>query len=119
MLDDEQVASFIHNGFVHLPEAFPRSLAEECRAIIWRDLDASPDDPGTWPTPVATRPDYASPPFVAAANTPRLHAAFDRLVGPKRWVPRTGLGGVVVRVTGHEPPRLAGGGVGCRVSGAG
>ncbi|MGI5222529.1 phytanoyl-CoA dioxygenase family protein [Nocardia sp. CA-290969] len=108
MLDDEQVASFIDNGFVHVPEAFPRSLAEECRAIIWRDLDASPDEPETWPAPVATRPDYASPPFVAAANTPRLHAAFDRLVGPKRWVPRISLGGFVVRFPGNEPAVLDG-----------
>lgn len=108
MLDDEQIASFIANGFVHLPEAFPRSLAAECRAIIWHDLNASPDEPATWPAPVATRPDYASAPFVAAANTPRLHAAYDRLVGPKRWAPRTSLGGFVIRFPGNEPAILDG-----------
>lgn len=108
MLDDDQVSSFIDNGFVHLPEAFPRSLAEECRAVIWSDLNASPDDPDTWPTPVATRPDYSSAPFVAAANTPRLLAAYDRLVGPKRWAPRTTLGGFVIRFPGNEPAVLDG-----------
>src|SRR5690606_5929209 len=108
MLDDEQVASFIANGFVRLPCAFPRSLAEECRAIIWQDLNVSPDEPDTWPAPVATRPDYASTPFVAAANTPRLHAAYDRLVGPKRWVPRTSLGGFVIRFPGNGPAVLDG-----------
>lgn len=108
MLDDEQVTSFIDNGYVHLREAFPRSLAEECRAIIWRDLGAIPDDPTTWPVPVATRPDYAAPPFVAAANTPRLHAAFNALVGPKRWAPRTSLGGWVIRFPGNETAVLDG-----------
>ncbi|WP_084471579.1 phytanoyl-CoA dioxygenase [Nocardia speluncae] len=108
MLNDDQVSSFIDTGFVHLPEAFPRALAEQCRAVVWSDLNASPDAPGSWPNPVATRPDYSCAPFVAAANTPRLHAAYDRLVGPKRWAPKTGLGGFVIRFPGNEPAVLDG-----------
>src|SRR2546427_169166 len=103
MLDDAQVNAFIEDGFVRIGDAFPRRLADECRAIIWRDLDADPGDPATWPRPVAARPDYAQPPFVAAANTPRLHAAFDALVGKGRWTPRTSLGGFVIRFPGDEP----------------
>ena len=41
--------------------------------------------------------DYAQEPFRQAANTPCLHAAFDRLAGAGRWLPRTSLGTFPVR----------------------
>lgn len=108
MLDDAQLASFLDNGYLHLPDAFPRALAAECREIIWRDLGTSPQDPGIWPAPVATRPDYTAAPFVAAAATPRLRAAYDALVGPGRWLPRKSLGGFVIRFPSAEPTVLDG-----------
>jgi hypothetical protein len=103
MLDDAQVNAFIEDGFIRIDGAFPREIAAECREIIWRDIDADPDDPATWPRPVVGRPDYAQAPFKAAANTPRLHAAFDVLVGRGRWAPRGSLGGFVVRFPSDEP----------------
>lgn len=103
MFDDVRVDAFVEDGFVRVQGAFPRELADECRAIIWRDLGAHPGDAATWPRPVAARPDYAQAPFVAAANTPPLHAAFDVLVGKGRWTPRTSLGGFVIRFPGDEP----------------
>ncbi|TDC76619.1 phytanoyl-CoA dioxygenase family protein [Actinomadura sp. 7K507] len=103
MLDDAQVDAFVEGGFVRIEGAFPREIADECREIIWRDLDADPAEPATWPRPVAARPDYPQAPFVAAANMPRLHAAFDVLVGKGRWTPRTSLGGFVVRFPSEEP----------------
>lgn len=108
MLDDTAVASFIDNGYIHIAEAFPRELAEECRTLVWRDLDASPDDPDSWPTPAAFRPDYLDAPFVSAATTPRLHAAYDALVGPERWAPRRSLGSFVIRFPGRETAALDG-----------
>ncbi|WP_171064219.1 hypothetical protein [Actinomadura soli] len=53
-----------------------------CRTIIWRDLGADPDDPSTWPCPIAARSDHTDAPFVAAANTPR-QAAFRRKNDPE------------------------------------
>ncbi|HEX2316256.1 MAG TPA: phytanoyl-CoA dioxygenase family protein [Thermomonospora sp.] len=103
MLDDTQIDAFVQDGFVRIDGAFPREIAEECREIIWRDIDADPDDPATWPRPVVARPDYAQEPFRAAVDTPRLRAAFDVLVGPGRWTPRTSLGGFVIRFPGDEP----------------
>ena len=97
------VESFVADGFVRIDDAFPRDLAGECREAIWRDLGADPADPDTWPRPVAARPDRAEPPFVAAANTARLHAAFDAVVGKDAWAPRASLGGFVVRFPGNEP----------------
>jgi hypothetical protein len=76
-LSDTQVQQFIHDGFVRMDGAFPRQLAEEARAILWRDTGCDPFDPGTWTQPVIRLGMYSSKPFIDAANTPVLHAAFD------------------------------------------
>jgi hypothetical protein len=46
----------------------------------------------------------SSPPFVAAANTPRLHRAYDALVGEGRWIRPNGLGTFPIRFPSSEPP---------------
>jgi hypothetical protein len=48
--------------------------------------------------------DYAQEPFRAAANTPRLHDAFDALVGTGAWLPRGGLGTFPVRFPSDDAP---------------
>jgi hypothetical protein len=103
-LDDAHVSRFIDEGFVRIDGAFPRELAEQGRAILWRDIGWDADDPATWPRPVVRLGDYPQPPFRAAANTPVLHAAFDRLVGKGRWVPRPSLGSWVARFPSAEDP---------------
>ena len=101
-------ARFIANGFVCLPDAFPRDVAEAARAILWRDTGCSPGDRTTWTRPVVRLGMYGDGPFVAAANTPALHAAFDRLVGPGRWLPRDSLGTFPVRFPSPDDPGDAG-----------
>ncbi|GLW63131.1 phytanoyl-CoA dioxygenase [Actinomadura rubrobrunea] len=103
-LDDAQVAEFIENGFVRIPEAFPREVADACREIMWPDTGCDPDDPSTWTRPVVRLWHYDQEPFRVAANTPKLHAAFDALVGAGRWVPRPGLGTVPVRFPSPDDP---------------
>lgn len=84
-LSPAQIEQFITSGFVRLDEAFPRTLADEARAILWRATGRDPDDPATWTQPVVRLGMFSDEPFLAAANTPRLHAAFDQLAGPGRW----------------------------------
>jgi hypothetical protein len=36
-LDDAQIVQFITQGFVRIDNASPRELAEQARAIMWRD----------------------------------------------------------------------------------
>lgn len=90
VLTEEQVERFVDEGFLHVPEAFPRAVADECRAILWRKTGPDPEDPTTWTQPVVRIDGCADEPFRAAANTPRLHGALDQLVGPGRWVPTAG-----------------------------
>jgi phytanoyl-CoA dioxygenase PhyH len=85
-----------------------RELAEEARAILWRDTGCNPDDPSTWTKPVVRLGFYSQPPFVAAANTATLRRAFDQSVGPGRWVPRGNLGTFPIRFPSSDDPGDAG-----------
>jgi len=103
-LSDAQIRQFIADGFVRIDRAFPREVADEARAIMWRDLPCDPDDPATWTIPVIRLPGYGQGPFRKAVNTPILHAAFDQLVGKGRWRPRSGLGTFPVRFPHPDDP---------------
>ena len=84
-LSDAQIEQFIRDGFVRIDGAFPRDLADECRAILWRDTGCEPDDPATWTRPVIRLSGYKDPPFLKAERTPVLQAAYDQIVGKGRW----------------------------------
>ena len=107
-LSDAQIQQFIDDGFVRLDDAFPRELANEGRALLWRDTGCDPDDRATWIRPVIRLGYYGEAPFRAAVNTPRLHGAFDQLVGPGRWWPRCDLGSFPVRFPSPDDPGDAG-----------
>ncbi|GHH87953.1 phytanoyl-CoA dioxygenase [Streptomyces sulfonofaciens] len=104
MLTDYQATRFIEDGFVKVEQAFAEETAAECRAILWRATGRDPDDPATWTEPVIRIDAHTEEPFRAAANSPRLAAAFDRLVGPGRWAPRDGLGTFPIRFPSAVPP---------------
>lgn len=91
-LTSEQVDRFISDGFVPVEEAFPAGVAAACRDLLWAQTGCDPADPATWTRPVIRIEAMAQQPFRSVATTPRLHAAFDQLVGTGRWVPRGGLG---------------------------
>jgi hypothetical protein len=103
-LTKAQEDQFLHHGFIKLENAFPKSVAEEACAILWRESGCDPGKPATWKYPVVRIGDGAQPPFREAANTPTLHAAFDQLVGAGRWIPRESLGGFPIRFPHAEDP---------------
>lgn len=84
-------------GFVRIERAFPRDVADKCRAILWRETGADPNDASTWTRPVVRLGQYQAPPFLAAANTPVLHAALDQTVGAGRWLPVQSMGTFPIR----------------------
>jgi hypothetical protein len=65
-------------------------------------MGLSPDHPENWTEPVVRVGFKASTPFVEAANTPRLHRAYDQLAGEGRWLPPTGLGTFPIRFPSTE-----------------
>jgi hypothetical protein len=107
-LTHNQIEQFIEEGFVRIDEAFPRSVADAAREILWRDLPCDRDDPATWTKPVIRIGEHSEPPFFEAANTPRLHEAFDTLLGKGRWEPRNSLSTFPVRFPHRDDPGDAG-----------
>ena len=99
-----QVEQFIADGFVRVDHAFPRGLADEARAILWKATGCDPDDPGTWTRPVVRLGMFSQRPFIEAANTTRLHAAFDQLVGRGRWHRPAAMGTIPVRFPSPDDP---------------
>ena len=70
--------------------------------------ECSPDDPATWTQPVIRLGMFTQPPFIEAANTPRLHAAFDQLAGKGRWRRPAAMGTFPVRFPSAADPGDAG-----------
>ncbi|HVY21656.1 MAG TPA: phytanoyl-CoA dioxygenase family protein [Bauldia sp.] len=103
-LSDADIARFITDGYIRIDDAFAAALAAEARAILWRDTGADPDNPATWTRPVVRLGAYSDPPFVEAANTPLLHAAYDALTGAGRWLPPRALGTFPVRFPSPADP---------------
>src|SRR5882724_9342804 len=103
-LHDSQIEQFVTDGFIRLDRAFPRKLADEGRAILWRDIGYDPQAPSTWALPVVRLGDYGQEPFREAVNTPVLRSAFDLLVGAGRWLPRASLGTFPVRFPNPDDP---------------
>ncbi|MFD1140103.1 phytanoyl-CoA dioxygenase family protein [Larkinella insperata] len=107
-LTKDQISQFIRDGFVRIDHAFPAETALEARTILWRDMDADPDNPATWTQPVVRLGMYSQEPFVRAANTAVLHRAFDQLAGPGRWLPCRSMGTFPVRFPSAVDPGDAG-----------
>jgi len=91
-LAPEQIESFVRDGYVHIEQAFPRLVADQGRALLWNEIGLSPNEPASWANAVVRLPGSGAPPFDQAVNTERLRSCFDQLVGPGRWVKRSGLG---------------------------
>ena len=103
-LSAARIEEFVHDGFVRVDGAFPRDLADACRRVLWLATGCAEDAPSTWTRPVVRIGEIANPLFREAANTPRLHAAYDALVGPGRWSPRGSIGTFPIRFPSPGDP---------------
>jgi hypothetical protein len=103
-LTSDQVREFIDDGFVRIENAFSSDLAKHCRDELWTEIGLSPDEPDDWIHPVVRVASKASRPFIEAANTPRLHRAYDQLAGEGRWLAPQGLGTFPIRFPSPEIP---------------
>lgn len=103
-LTSSEVQAFIDAGFVKVDHAFSAELARRCREKLWAEIGLSPGEPETWTQPVVRIGFKASAPFVEAANSPRLHRAYDQLVGEGRWLAPMGLGSFPIRFPSSDAP---------------
>jgi Phytanoyl-CoA dioxygenase (PhyH) len=101
MLD---LKAFISDGYAKVEQAAPRSVAEAARAVLWRQLGLSPDDPDWWSAPVRWASDLTGEgPFGELLRSPALAAALDRICGTGGWSPRGSLGNIPVRFPVSPP----------------
>lgn len=103
-LSQAQIDTFIADGFLRIDNAFSSQLADEGRAILWRETGCNPNDPSTWTKPVIRLGGYGDRPFVEAANTPILHTAYDQLAGVGNWIEPKGLGTFPIRFPSEDAP---------------
>ncbi|NVB79952.1 MAG: phytanoyl-CoA dioxygenase [Kofleriaceae bacterium] len=103
-LSAAQVEQFVLDGFVRVDDAFSRDIADSCRRVLWLATGCREDEPSTWVRPVVRIGQIPNPLFREAANTPKLHAAFDGLVGPGRWQPLGSLGTFPIRFPSPDDP---------------
>jgi hypothetical protein len=103
-LTSRQVQAFIDDGFIRIDNAFSTDLAKQCRDELWAAIGLSPEAPENWLQPVIRVGSKFSPPFIAAANTPLLHRAYDQLAGEGRWLEPRGLGTFPIRFPSPQAP---------------
>lgn len=103
-LSADDIASFVRDGFVRIDGAFNTLTAHQARSILWKVTGCDPNDRSTWIRPVVRLDQFSQAPFQAAANTPKLHEAFDQLVGAGRWWPRDALGTFPIRFPCKDAP---------------
>jgi len=97
--------AFISDGYAKLENPTLRSVADEARALLWRQLGLSAQDHDGWSEPVLWASDMTGyGPFGELLRNPDLAAALDAVCGPACWVPRGSLGNIPVRFP-VSPPR--------------
>lgn len=50
-LTTEQINRFIQDGFIKIENAFPTEIADQCRAILWKETNCDPNNPDSWTQP--------------------------------------------------------------------
>jgi len=107
-LTTEQIDSFIYNGFIKIDNAFSTEIADECRIILWKEIQCDPNNAESWVQPVVRIGELGLEPFKKAANTSILHNAFDKLVGKGNWLPKETLGSFPIRFPCKEQAKDTG-----------
>lgn len=108
VLNRQQIAQFINEGYLRIDNAFSSALAAETLDILWNDIPFDRSDPRTWTEPVVRLGMYNQQPFVDSLNTPQLHRMFDQLVGVGKWIPCRSVGTFPVRFPSSRQPNDTG-----------
>lgn len=98
VLTEEDWNFWIHNGYVVIKDAVPKSQVKKLEDFLWQYEGKSPDDPNTWykPSPEMKMKELTNTGMVEIYNhqylwdnrqCPRIHAAFADIWGTEKlWV---------------------------------
>ncbi len=104
MLNQHELQQFITQGFVVIENAFSSAIAAEVVDILWKDIPFDRANSKTWNQPVVRLGMYSQQPFIKSLNNSKLHAAYDQLVGEKRWLPPQSVGTFPIRFPADDAP---------------
>jgi len=104
ILNQQQIQSFITDGFVRIENAFSAELATEVRKILWKDLPGNSSNSDTWTQSVVRLGMYNQEAFIKAANSDVLCGAFNQLVGKDNWIPCRSMGTFPIRFPSANDP---------------
>ena len=107
-LSTKEIEQFMLNGFVRIDHAFSAEIADAVLDILWDDLPFDRSNPATWTEPVFRLGMYTQEPFMESVNSPKLHTAFDQLIGPDKWIPCRSVGTFPVRFPSGKQPNDTG-----------
>lgn len=96
-LNQKEIEQFIQRGFIRIDNAFSQELAQAVLDILWNDLPCDRRDLTTWTQPVVRLGMYSNEVFIQSVNTPKLHQAYNQLVGSDNWIPCRSVGTFPVR----------------------
>ncbi len=112
MLNQDDIRTFLADGYLALRGAVPAPIVLACQEIIWDELGTrgvARDDVSAWHAPVVRINCPEGGPFADAGTTQVVTEACDQLIGPGRWWRRLGVGGAIpVRFPSEEDPGDAG-----------
>lgn len=108
LLSKQEIEQFITDGFVRIDNGFSSDIADAALDILWKDLPFERSNPNTWTEPVIRLGMYNQQPFIDSVNTPKLHAAFDQLIGADKWIPCRSVGTFPVRFPSNKQPNDTG-----------
>lgn len=108
ILSKKEIEHFIYNGFVRLDNSFSKEIADAALEILWKDLPCDRLNPSTWLEPVICLGMYTNEPFGNSVNTPKLHNAFNQLIGKNKWIPCRNVGTFPVRFPSGQLPNDTG-----------
>ncbi len=80
ILTETQLAQYVAESYLLVSGLIPRDISVRAEAEMWRLLNASPDDPESWPPTPPHHQVFHSPELIAV-YTPDFIAAAERLAG--------------------------------------
>ncbi|WP_417236953.1 hypothetical protein [Bizionia paragorgiae] len=104
ILSKKEIEHFINKGFVRINNAFSKDTADAALEILWNYLPCDRLNPSTWNEPVIRLGMYTNEPFIESINTPKLHNAFNQLIGKDKWIPCRSVGTFPVRFPSEKKP---------------
>jgi len=104
ILNKQEIEQFITDGFVRIDNVFSSDIAGAALDILWKDIPFERSAPSTWTAPVIRLGMYTQQPFIDSVNTPKLHTAFNQLVGADKWIPCRNVGTFPVRFPSRQSP---------------